>query len=320
MTDRNSDFVIDYRRREMVEPAFERAVAAAEDIRSRYGDSVVAVLFYGSCLRLGDDQDKILDFYIIVDGYKTAYRRTSLAIWNKLLPPNVFYAETDAPGGIVRTKYAVLSAQDLARRTTAKSLEVTFWARFAQPVTLIYARDEQAREMVVSALANSVTTLVSTTAPLMPDEFSAREFWTVAFAQTYRAELRSESGQKPDELYRMFARRYDELTAAALRRAGYQVTERRSAGDEISFVLQARNDSPRTARRLWALRRLHGKMRSVLRLMKASLTFDGGIAYLVWKISRHSGVEITLTPWQQRHPVLTGLLLFWRLRRKGAFR
>jgi hypothetical protein len=40
----------------------------------------------------------------------------------------------------------------------------------------------------------------------------------------------------------------------------------------------------------------------------------------LWKIERHSGVSITLTPWQRRHPILASTVLFWQLYRKGAFR
>ena len=70
----------------------------------------------------------------------------------------------------------------------------------------------------------------------------------------------------------------------------------------------------------WALRRLQGKILSVLRLMKAAYTFQGGVDYLIWKIERHSGVKIELTPQERRHPILTGLRAFWRLYRQGAFR
>ncbi len=63
-----------------------------------------------------------------------------------------------------------------------------------------------------------------------------------------------------------------------------------------------------------------GKAWSVLRLLKASFTFDGGADYLAWKISRHSGVAVTVTPWQRRHPIAGAIVQFWRLYRKGAFR
>src|SRR5690606_32599634 len=47
------------------------ARAATDDIVRRLGKSVAAVLFYGSCLRTGDFEDKILDFYVLVDSYRS---------------------------------------------------------------------------------------------------------------------------------------------------------------------------------------------------------------------------------------------------------
>src|SRR3546814_3014928 len=60
----------------------------------------------------------------------------------------------------------------------------------------------------------------------------------------------------------------------------------------------------------WALRRVQGKLLSVARLCKAAFTFQGGAEYLLWKIERHSGVSIALTPWQRRHPLLASTVLF----------
>ena len=41
-----------------------------ETLRNRHGDSIAAVLFYGSCLRSGDLLDGIVDLYLIVDNYR----------------------------------------------------------------------------------------------------------------------------------------------------------------------------------------------------------------------------------------------------------
>lgn len=317
MNDGNLSFLIDFRGREMAAPVFARARAAADDIRARFGDSVVAVLFYGSCLRLGDDDGKILDFHVIVDSYRRAYPGLGPAIWNRLLPPNVYYAETPAADGVVRSKYAVLSASDLAARSASRTLDVTVWARLAQPVALAYARDGEARALVARALADATVAMVRAAAPLAGHSFTARELWRKAFSLTYGAELRSEGGDKPDELYRFHAERYEALTGAALQGAGFDAT----TADADQLHALALGQGRRTGARLaWMARTIEGKALSVLRLIKAAFTFDGGASYLAWKISRHSGVEISLTPWQKRHPVLTGLKMFWRLRRKGAFR
>lgn len=320
MNDGDDDFLIDFRGREMAPPVFARAQAAADHIRARFGNTVVAVLFYGSCLRRGDDDGKILDFYVIVDSYRRAYPGPGLALWNRLLPPNVFYAETPAAGGAVRSKYAVLSAPDLAARSASRTLDVTIWARLAQPVALAYARDGEARALVARSLANATIAMVRAAAPVAGDGFTARELWRQAFALTYGAELRSEGGDKPDELYRFHAGRYDALTGAALQDAGFEVARIDAPGAEQHYTIALGPGRRTGARAAWILRMIEGKTLSVLRLIKAAFTFDGGLSYLAWKISRHSGVEISLTPWQKRHPVLTGVMMFWRLRRKGAFR
>ena len=46
----------------------------------------------------------------------------------------------------------------------------------------------------------------------------------------------------------------------------------------------------------------------------------GGADYIVWKIERHSGEKIVLSPWQRRHPLLAAPLLLPRLLRRGAIR
>jgi hypothetical protein len=46
----------------------------------------------------------------------------------------------------------------------------------------------------------------------------------------------------------------------------------------------------------------------------------GGAEYILWKIERHSGVRIELSPFARRHPILAGWGAAWRLYRRGAFR
>jgi hypothetical protein len=63
-----------------------------------------------------------------------------------------------------------------------------------------------------------------------------------------------------------------------------------------------------------------GKLLNLARLVKAAFTFQGGLDYVLWKVKRHSGVEIQVTDWQRRHPVLAAPSLAWKLYRRGAFR
>ena len=64
----------------------------AAEVRARHADAVVAVLFYGSCLRRSSTEG-VLDFYAITSGYRAAYRSPLTAWLGAALPPNVHYIE-----------------------------------------------------------------------------------------------------------------------------------------------------------------------------------------------------------------------------------
>ena len=50
-----------------------------ESARMCHGESVRAVLFYGSCLRTGNVQEGLADFYLLVDDYHSAFKNRALA-------------------------------------------------------------------------------------------------------------------------------------------------------------------------------------------------------------------------------------------------
>jgi hypothetical protein len=68
----------------------------------------------------------------------------------------------------------------------------------------------------------------------------------------------------------------------------------------------------------WARRRRLGKPLNVVRLVRAAFTFDGAAKYGAWKIERHTGIAVAMTPWRERHPILAAPGIFyrvWRARR-----
>jgi hypothetical protein len=87
---------------------------------------------------------------------------------------------------------------------------------------------------------------------------------------------------------------------------------------------QFSNDSSSPRRRrasiAWWLRRGQGKGLSILRVLKAALTFADGFDYLLWKIGRHSQGVIEATPRQRKYPLVFGWPLLWQLYRRGSFR
>ena len=285
--------------------------AIGEAARQRHG-GVAAVLFYGSCLRDTDtkqgsdqeDDDNIADLYLLVDTYRAAYDRWLPAFFNWVLPPNVSYIEAEHEGRTVRAKYAVMTLEHF-ERGAARWLHPYVWARFAQPCRLAYQRDEAIAERVGAALASAVRTLAREVGPLIPDPSGSAALWVGAFRRTYRVELRAEEPGRAQQLYEADRNHYD--TATAYLRAENMLA---TAGARARAAAQLK----------WAVRRPWGKILSVARLAKAAFTFRDGVTYILWKIERHSGVSVTPTPWQRRHPILASTTLFWRLYAMGAFK
>ena len=278
---------------ELAIPVDPRVTAFAQAIARRHPGASRAALFYGSCLRQADLDGLMLDFYLIVSDYRSAYPKRWLAAANALIPPNVFHVEHD---GLV-AKYAVLSEADFGRLAGPATRNVSVWARFAQPSRLVWVADAKAGEAAIDAIALSAPTLFAAAGPR--DGEDVLDLWRRAFALTYSAELRAERKARPASVVETDPERYRRFGKPAL---------------EVATKLRGRVPTG------WLVRRVEGKLLSVARLAKASLTFAGGADYIVWKINRHAGTEFKLKPWQRRHPLLGAVSLLPRLLRSGAVR
>lgn len=301
----------------VVAPAGVRILA--EEIQARYSDSVQAILFYGSCLRTGDDSEGLVDLYLLVDRYSSAYSDRVQPILNQLLPPNVFYLELPFEDRIVRAKYAVLSLRDFRRGTSMSWFHSYLWGRFAQPTGLIYARNEQVAEQVQGALAQAVVTFITRVMPRIKQRFTAKELWVKGLLLSYGAELRAEQAKNLTHLFDASEKYYEQLTRAAMPAIPFPV-EVIASSTPVYYQARISAWSRHRASLAWAVRRVQGKMLSVLRLLKGLFTFTGGPDYILWKIERHTGVKEDLTPRLRRHPLLAACVLSWRLYRKGGFR
>ncbi|MFC7331682.1 hypothetical protein [Rhodocista pekingensis] len=301
---------------ELAEPVPPAATALALDLVRHGGGSVAAVLFYGSVLRTGD-LDGVLDFYVIVDSLTGWHGRgTWQALANRLLPPNVFFHETPWQGRTVRAKVAVMSRSQFERAVRPDSLDTTIWARFAQPVRLVHARDADAGRWAAGAVTAAVATAAWWAARLGPESGTPVGFWDALFRHTYAAELRVEKGDRASGIVGHAADRYAALFRPALTLAG---TGFDGSGDGIlrPDLTAGERDS---ARRRWRRRQVAGKLLNVARLVKAAFTFRNGVDYIAWKVERHSGVRLALAPWQRRWPLLAAPGLLWFLWRRGAIR
>ena len=258
-------------------------------IAAQYGGSSRALLFYGSCLREQQLDGLMLDFYLIVSDYRSAYPKRWMATANRLIPPNVFPFHRDG----LAAKYAVLSEADFDRLNGPETRNVSVWARFAQPSRLVWAKNDEARAQAVDAVARAAPTLLGAAGKV--DGEDGLDWWRRAFALTYSSELRAERKGRSLSVVDSDPERYRMFGEAAAPLVGS------NAGQ-------------------WGRRRIEGKLLSVLRLAKASATYAGGADYIAWKINRHAGTDFELKPWQKRHPLLAAISLLPRLLKSGAIR
>lgn len=273
--------------------------AVAEFARS-LGDAVGAraVLFYGSNLRTGS-LEGVLDFYILLPGTNES------AIW-----PTVSYHERDHHGVTLRAKVATMRLATFARAAHGDLTDTTIWARFVQPSALIWAVDDTARGEVIAAIASAATTAARLAAALGPASGTAEDYWRALFRATYSAEFRVEKSGRENDILSVNAEHFAGLLPLALEAGGIPPGQN-------GAVLTPQLPAAERARILswWKRRRRMGKPLNLLRLVKASTTFEGAARYAAWKIERHTGMPVAVTPFRERFPLLAAPQVLLDLRR-----
>jgi hypothetical protein len=262
-----------------------------------------AVLFYGSNLRTGS-LEGVLDFYVLLPGTEEP------AIW-----PTVSYHERAHENETLRAKVATMRLATFALAAGGELTDTTIWARFVQPSALVWTADGEAQGEVVAAIAAACATAARLAAALGPESGTAEDYWRALFRATYSAEFRVEKSGRENDILSVNAAHFAGLLPLAWGAGGIPVS---IAGERLT------PDLPHWQRgvilKWWARRRRMGKPLNLLRLVKASTTFEGAARYAAWKIERHTGMPVEVTPLRERYPLLAApqvLWDLWRHRRKA---
>ncbi|MEE8207347.1 MAG: hypothetical protein V3T88_00105, partial [Nitrosomonadaceae bacterium] len=220
-----------------------------------------------------------------------------------------------------RAKYAVISMADF-EKGNQYWFHSYLWARFAQPIRLLYVRNETIRQRVYHSLAHAVVAFLSpTVTALGPRVITVEEIWVKGLTLTYAAELRPERKSRARQLAELNLDDYTKLTEHALPfLVGILEKLPEEHQGQSRYRCLTNEAECRNSLRRWRLRRWQGRVLSVLRLIKATFTFRNSIDYAAWKIERHTGIRIEVTPKLRRHPVLWGYKVFWKLLRRGVLR
>jgi len=263
----------------------------------------LAVLFYGSNLRTGS-LEGVLDYYVLLPG------PPERGIW-----PRVSYHECEDAGQVLRAKVATMTLTKFREAASGALVDTTIWARFVQPSALVWREDDAVQRAIVDAVAAASTTAARLAVVVGPQQGREEDFWAALFRATYRAEFRVESAGRERSILELNRAHFDGLLPRALSAADIPF------GSDGDVITPRVGEAERAqVKRWWDRRRRLGKPLNLLRLLRASATFDGAARYAAWKIERHTGVPVKLTPWRERHPILAApgvLFSVWRARRKS---
>jgi hypothetical protein len=280
---------------ELAQPAPDAVVRLAAALADPATDA--AVLYYGSTLRTGD-LTGVLDFYRLT---RVPHRRGLRGFAERLLWPEVSYHEVAG----LKAKVATLPLSLFAKAAAGRTLDTTIWARFGQPCQRVWAADDPSAARARDAVVAAVATAARFAAKLGPDHGRPADFWSALFRRTYAAEFRMETTDRADTVLAHGADRYAALLPLAWQAAGVRFER---GGD---ILTPDKRGLPG-----WTLPNLAGKPLNVARILKAAFTFDGAARYAAYKIARHTGVEIAVTPWRERHPFLAAPGAWLELRRR----
>jgi hypothetical protein len=289
------------------------AAAVASRVAAAAGDTVCAIVFFGSRkTRARPDVHSAFDFFVVVTGYRPfydafgragIYGRSPLVATalNRFLAPNVIsVGATRADGSPARAKCAVLDLPTFLKETSERRRDHFVAGRLFQPVEVAYARSAEDATMAVDALAAARRVTVSWVRPWLPETFDASEYGRTLLQVSYSWEIRPEptgraealwDAQRPDAVpvYELLLEELAE--AGALRRVG-----------EGRYALS----TPVTAGERWRVKAFFrwSLVRATARWAKYVVTFDGWLEFLLRKAQRHSGQDIVLTERERRHPLV----------------
>ena len=290
--------------RELAAPVGSEIRAVADAVNARLEG--IAVLFYGSSLRTGD-LEGVLDFYVLTENAKGTLLRRAGMRW---LWPDVSFHEVEVDGKVLRAKVATMPLATFEQATRGSFVDTTIWTRFVQPSALLSARDALVERRVKRAIADAAITATRFAAILGPERGRRADYWLALFRETYRAEMRVEPPGREKQILVYDPARYDALLGIAWEAGGIAFTA--DKGSVAPFIAFAPYEALTAA---WMSRVRLGKALNIARLIKATFTFEGAARYGLWKVQRHTGVNVALTPWRERHPVLAAPGVLWRVLR-----
>ena len=316
-------------RDKLIEGQFPLTAPYVERFKEKFPNGLLGVVFYGSMLsETTSTGTSFPDFFLVVEDYKTFYRKAFHAFLNRTLPPNIYYMNEKAQSGeetfLLKCKYNVISLTHLEKEIATSDKDLYHLGRFTKRVALLYGRDETVADRLACSIHAALLSLTPYALTRMSERFSAIEFGKALLRLSYEGEVRVEKNEeKVEKLYEACGDYYSRLFPMLLDEFAknrpdirLEVDSPANAMYRLAWTAKMRSDAEKSTSRL--MRR--SRRRGMARWPKGILLVDNWVDILLDKVERTHGYKIELTPMERRFVLILGWKHFFRLLREGKIR
>jgi hypothetical protein len=288
--------IFNYPRDEEMEPFLEY-------FRKIFGNNLLAVIFFGSCLsEETKTQTSFKDFFILVNSYRKASPSLLAAIGHKILPPDLYHLEIPMDDGKkAECKYYLISAEDFIKSSGHAAKDLYVMGRMSKRVALVYSRDEAATELIIECLASAAVQIANYASSLIQEPVGLEEFIQIILDLSYCAERRIEAGElKAQALYGIISRiLVDEKILVQENHGKFLPGENAPEKHHIEKFLDI------------------SRARAKMRWPKMILTVDNWLDQLLAKFERTYNIKIEIPPWERKIVLITGWRHYFKAKREG---
>jgi len=280
-------------------------------LANAFGPTAVALIHYGSHAHgAGATAESAHDFFAIVDSYSDAYQSLAAtvgtryrpgvaALLNRVLAPNVIAIADPDAAPPAQAKIAVISLRAFRRACSPRSADLFVRGRLFQVARLVWARDEQSRQAVVTATLEARAGSFEWGRAFLRAPFDVETYCRILLTTAFASEIRPETADRIASLldvqrvtlHQMYTPLLTWLQrAGALRQEGplYRTVADHGTREALLSSVYMRRS----------------KLRATLRWTKYVALYDDWLDYVVGKIARRSGVAIELSSRERRWPLI----------------
>lgn len=283
------------------------------------GGHVAAILLYGSRVQSSSpDRWSAYDFLVLTDAYGPLFRALGpkghsrrsprvLTLFSHFLPPNIIsFGESET--GLPMAKCAIVNPRHLRGFLGRHSRDHFLKGRAVQKLALAWSRSSQDEAGVVSALRVARVGIVHWVRPFLETGFDLETFAWTMLKVSYRGEIRPEASDRVEEVFRSQRQVLMDIAWESLDSAVREGLARMEGGR----YFWARPPGI-LSRARYSLYFAFSKIRATLRWFKYVVTFDRWIDYIIRKIHRRAGFEVSATKWERNWPFLFLWPKFFRI-------